>query len=67
MKKIYPIGDDIFMVIAFSAFVVGLVLRLLGIPTIIWGIAPIQLIKGSAFCLLFSIALSLREMAHSVK
>ena len=65
MKKVYRIGDDLFMSIAFVVFIVGVVLKLLGISTIIWGITPIQLFNGAAVCLLFSIALSLREMAHS--
>lgn len=67
MKKVYRIGDDLFMVIAFVAFIVGAVLRLLGISPIFWEITPAQLVNGAVVCLLFSIALSLRDMAQPGK
>ena len=65
MKKTYEIGEDLFILIAFVAFVVGVVLRLLDISPIIWGITTAQLLKGTVACLLFSIALSVRELARS--
>ena len=67
MKTNYRIDDDIFVVIAFGAFLLGVVLKLLGIPVLFWGISPMQLIKASGVCLLFSIALSLRYLAHAGK
>ena len=67
MKKNYYMGDDFFVVIAFIAFMVAVVLKLLGISTIIWGITSVQLFKGAVVCLLFSIALSLGDMARAGK
>ena len=67
MKGTYPIGDDLFVIIAFSSFVVGMVSKLLGIQIVGWGISATQLINAAGFCLLFSIALSLREVAHSIR
>jgi len=67
MKKLYPIGDDLFLVIGFIAFMVAVVTRLLGISVIFWGITPIQLFNGAMACLLFSIALSLRDIAQTGK
>ena len=65
MKKTYEIGEDLFIIIAFVAFLVGVVLRLLDISPIIWGITTAGLLKGTVVCLLFSIALSVRELARS--
>lgn len=65
MKKMYDIGEDVFMIFAFVAFTVAVMLGLLGISPIIWGITPDKLYKGATVCLLFSIALSLRELARS--
>lgn len=67
MKKMYRISDDLFMMIAFVAFMVGVVTRLLGISEIFWGITPLQLFNGTVVCLLFSIALSLRDLAQPGK
>jgi len=67
MRKIYPIGDDLFLAIAFVAFFVAVITRLLGISPIIWGITPLQLFYGAIACLLFSIALSLRDMSQKNK
>jgi hypothetical protein len=64
MKKVYHVGDDLFVVIAFVSFVVAVISRLLGISPIFWGITPLQLFNGALACLLFSIALSLRDMAQ---
>ena len=63
MKNIYQVGDDLFVVIAFVAFVVAVFTRLLNISPLYLGITPVQLFKGAAMCLLFSIGLSLRDMA----
>lgn len=67
MKKIYHLGDDLFLAVAFVTFMVGGVLRLLGIPTLFWGIATFNVVQLSVICLLFSIALSLYDMAHGQK
>ena len=64
MKQIYCISDDLFMAFAFMSFIVAVVCRLLGISAIIWGITPNQLFQGAIVCLLFSIALSLRDMSQ---
>ena len=63
MKKNYLICGDIFIAAAFSAFIIGSVTYLLGIKYIIWNITSLSLVKLSYWCLLFSIALSLMEMA----
>ena len=65
MKKVYNLGDDLFLAIAFVSFVVGAVLRLLGIDEIAWGITSRSLIFNAIMCLLFSIALSLYDVAHN--
>ncbi len=67
MKKIYNLGDDLFLVVAFVTFAIGVVLKLLGFTNIIWGVSPAQIIKLSGICLLFSIALSLHDLAADIK
>jgi hypothetical protein len=67
VKKNYYMGDDLFVIIAFIAFMVAVVLKLLGISTIIWGVTTAQLFKGAVVCLLFSIALSLGDIARAGK
>lgn len=67
MKNIYQIGDDLFVIIAFVAFVVAVFTRLTNIPSMFLGITPIQLFKGAGMCLLLSIGLSLRDMAAASK
>ena len=67
VKKIYPIGDDLFLIIAFAAFIVAVVSRLLAISPIFWGVTPVQLLNGAVVCLLFSMALSIRDMAQTGK
>ncbi len=67
MKKIYNIGDDLFLAVAFMTFMVGGVLRLLGISTLFWGITTRSIVQLSVICLLFSIALSLYDLAHGQK
>jgi len=64
MKKIYYIGDDIFIAAAFVAFVVAGGLTLLGIRDLFWNITTRSLIRLSVISLFFSIALSLYELAH---
>lgn len=65
MRKVYNLGDDLFLAVAFVSFVVGAVLRLLGIYEIAWGITNRGLIVNAVICLLFSIALSLYDLARS--
>lgn len=67
MKKIYHIGDDLFIALAFTTFVTGGMLRLLGITDLFWGITSSAVVNLSIMCLLFSIALSLYDMAHVQK
>jgi hypothetical protein len=65
MKKVYNLGDDLFLAIAFMSFVIGAVLKLLGIENIGWGVTARGLIINAVICLLFSIALSLYDVAHA--
>ncbi|MDD5669672.1 MAG: hypothetical protein PHE58_06565 [Candidatus Omnitrophica bacterium] len=67
MKKVYNIGDDIFLVVAFACFFIGGISKLLGISTIAWGITSHNLISLSVVCLFFSIALSLYDLANENK
>ena len=67
MKKIYHIGDDLFIAIAFTALVIGGITKLLGVKELFWGITSVSLIKLSVISLLFSIALSLYDLAYSRK
>jgi hypothetical protein len=64
MKKVYNLGDDLFLAVAFVSFVIGAVLKLLGIEDIGWGVTARALILNAGMCLLFSIALSLYDVAH---
>ena len=67
MKKVYNFGDDLFLAIAFVTFAVGVVSRLLEIDSFWWGVTPQNLISLSMMCLIFSIALSLYDIANSAK
>lgn len=67
IKKVYNIGDDLFLAMAFVTFMIGGVLKLLGIPVLFWGITTRNAIQLSVICLLFSIALSLYDFAHGQK
>lgn len=67
VKKVYSVGDDVFMIIAFISFMVGVVFRLLDISPILWGITPKQLINGAVVCLLFSIAFGLKDITQASK
>ena len=62
MRKIYRLGDDLFIAVAFVAFVVGIVLHLMGINDLPLGITPKAILFFSMMCLLFSIALSLYDL-----
>ena len=62
MKSMYRVGDDLFVALAFVSFVVGVVLRLLGINTLFFGITLKEVLFFSTVCLLFSIALSLYDL-----
>ncbi len=64
MKKMYNIGEDLFIATAFVTFIVGGVLKLLSIEDLFWGITARSLIGLSVMTLLFSMALSLYDMAH---
>ncbi len=65
MRKVYNLGDDLFLAVAFVSFIVGAVLRLMGIYEIAWGITNRALIVNAIICLLFSIALSLYDLART--
>lgn len=64
MKKMYNIGEDLFISLAFVTFIVGGVLRLLQINELFWGITTRNIIGLSIVCLLFSMALSMYDIAH---
>lgn len=64
MKKMYDIGEDLFIACAFVTFITGGVLGLLGIKELFWGITTRSLIGLSIMCLLFSMALSMYDVAH---
>jgi len=58
------VGDDLFIALAFVTFILGGVFKLMGFSNLLWGITPANLIFLSMMCLLFSIALSLYDVAH---
>ncbi len=62
MRKIYRLGDDLFIAVAFVSFIVGIVLHLMGIEDLALGITPNAILFFSMMCLLFSIALSLYDL-----
>ncbi len=62
MKKVYRVGDDLFIACAFVAFVVGVILKLMGIRDLPLGITPRGILFFSMMCLLFSISLSLYDL-----
>jgi len=68
MKKIYPIGEDIFIATAFVSFVIALgvtaVTKIAEISLLPFGLTPSHIFNFSMICLLFSISLSLRDMAQ---
>lgn len=64
MKKVYRVGDDIFIAVAFVSFIVGIFLKLLGITEIAGGISTQSLLSFALACLLFSIALSLFDLTR---
>lgn len=63
MKTVYKLGDDLFVAVAFVSFIIGIILRLMGIEKIWAGVTPKGIIFFSMICLLFSIALSLYDLA----
>lgn len=67
MKTLYHLGDDLFIAISFVSFTVSGVLKLLGIQDLFWGITTNTLLNLSIVSLLFSIALSLYDIAHGRK
>lgn len=64
MKKMYNISEDLFIAIAFVTFIIGGVLRLLQINDLFWGITTRNIIGLSVISLLFSMALSMYDIAH---
>lgn len=64
MKKMYNIGEDLFIAAAFVTFIIGGVLGLLGIKVLFWGITTRSIIGLSIISLLFSMALSMYDIAH---
>ena len=64
MKKMYNIGEDLFIACAFVTFIIGGVLSLLGIKELFWGITARGIIGLSIMSLLFSMALSMYDIAH---
>jgi len=67
MRKIYPLGDDFFIALAFISFVVGIILKLMGIDTIGFGVTNNSIFYFATMCLLFSVALSLYDITRERK
>ena len=65
MRKVYSVGDDLFVALAFISFVVGIALRVLSFSEVPFGINYREILFFSMMCLLFSIALSLYELNQS--
>jgi len=65
MRKVYPLGEDIFIASAFVTFIIALVIRVMELTPLPFDITPKHIFYFSAICLLFSIALSLRDIAQS--
>ncbi len=63
MKKEYLITGDVFIAASFVTFILGGMFKLIGINVILWSITPMSLLKFSYWALLFSIALSLIDIA----
>ncbi|MDD4907774.1 MAG: hypothetical protein PHJ00_01775 [Candidatus Omnitrophica bacterium] len=64
MRKVYPIGEDIFIASAFVSFLVAMVVKVVDLTPLPLGVTPSHIFSFSLICLLFSIALSLRDMAQ---
>jgi len=62
MRKVYRLGDDLFIAVAFVSFVIAIVLRLMGIEDLPLGLNTEGILFFSMMCLLFSIALSLYDL-----
>ena len=67
MRKIYSVGDDLFVAMAFIGFVVGIALRILSLSDMPFGVSSREVLFFAMMCLLFSIALSLYELNQSNK
>jgi hypothetical protein len=65
MRKVYSVGDDLFVALAFISFVVGIALRVLSASGVSFGISYREILFFAMMCLLFSIALSLYELNQS--
>lgn len=65
MRKVYPIGEDIFIASAFVSFLIAMVVRVVDLTPLPLGITPTHIFNFSMICLLFSISLSLRDMAQA--
>jgi len=64
MKKVYPLGDDFFIALAFVSFFVGVILKFMGIDDLGFGITTKGVLFFASMCLLFSISLSLYEITR---
>jgi len=62
MRKVYSVGDDLFVAMAFISFVIGIALRILSLSDVPFGISYKEILFFAMMCLLFSIALSLYEL-----
>jgi len=62
MRRVYSLGDDLFVAMAFVSFSVAIGLRILSISNIPFSINYREVVFFSVMCLLFSIALSLYEL-----
>jgi hypothetical protein len=67
MKKVYNMGEDLFLAIAFVTLTIGGVLKLIGINEVFLGITSRNLILLAVVSLLFSITLSMSDIAHGRK
>lgn len=67
MKEVYHLGDDLFIALGFVSFVLGGFFRLMGLDNVFFGFSPRTFIDLAIICLLFSIALSLYDVAHGKK
>ena len=64
MKKIYRLGEDFFIALAFVSFLIGAVIKLMEIFRVILGMRADLIFVFTVICLLFSIALSLYELTQ---
>jgi len=64
MRKVYRLGEDLFIATAFVCFFIGLVGKVADIFGVVLGINYQALLTFSMMCLMFSIALSLYELTQ---